>query len=74
MRRSVWWSTTTSTATMLPRYMLAIRPQTKSARSMNSMGPGFKPQIIKPPIITAAVADPGTPKAIIGRMALLPAA
>ena len=33
---------TTSTATMLPRYMLAIRPQTKSGRSMNSMGPGIQ--------------------------------
>ena len=65
---------TTSTATMLPRYMLAIRPQTKSGRSMNSMGPGLRPQIISPPIITAAVAEPGTPSASIGRMALLPAA
>ena len=67
-------ASTMSTATMLPRYMLAIRPQTKSGRSMNSIGPGLRPQIIRPPIITAAVAEPGTPRASIGRMALLPAA
>ena len=50
--------------------MLAIRPQTKSGRSMNSIGPGCRPQIISPPIITAAVAEPGTPSASIGSIAL----
>ena len=49
---------------------MAIRPQTKSGRSTNSIGPGFRPQIIRPPIITAAVAEPGMPSASIGSIAL----
>lgn len=64
---------TRMTAITLPRYMLAIVLQTKSGRSMNNIGPGVSPQIISPPIITAAVADPGTPSASIGRMAQVPA-
>ena len=67
-------ASTSTTATTLPRYMLAIRPQTKSGRSMKSIGPGLRPQIIRPPIITAAVAEPGMPSASIGSMALEPAA
>ena len=67
-------ASTSTTATTLPRYMEAIRPQTKSGRSMNSIGPGLRPQIIRPPIITAAVAEPGMPSASIGSMALVPAA
>ena len=51
---------TTIRPTMLPRYMLAIRPQTKSGLVANSIGPGVSPQIISPPIITAAVAEDGT--------------
>ena len=41
------------TATTLPIYIEAIRPQTKSGRSTKSIGPGLRPQIIRPPIITA---------------------
>src|SRR3989337_496244 len=48
-------STTISPA-MLPRYMLAIRPQTKSFSSTNSRGPGCRPQIISPPSSTRAGA------------------
>ena len=43
----------------LPRYMLAIRPQTKSFCSTNSSGPGCRPQIRRPPSSTAAVGEPG---------------
>ena len=64
---------TKMTAMTLPRYMLAIVLQTKSGRSMKSIGPGVRPQIINPPIMTAAVAEPGTPSASIGRMAQVPA-
>jgi hypothetical protein len=67
-------SSTRITATMLPRYIDAIRPQTKSFCSVKSVGPGLSPQIIKPPIMTAAVAEPGMPRASIGRRALVPAA
>ncbi len=67
-------ASTTTTATTLPRYIEAISPQTKSGRSMNSMGPGLRPQIIRPPIITAAVAEPGMPSASIGSIAADPAA
>ena len=44
---------------MLPRYMLAISPQTKSGFSTNSSGPGCRPQISRPPSSTAAVGEPG---------------
>ena len=54
--------------------MLAIRPHTKSFCSMNSSGPGCRPQIIRPPSSTAAVADPGMPSASIGSKAAVPAA
>ena len=59
---------------MLPRYMLAIRPQTKSLCSMKSIGPGCRPQISSPPSSTAAVGEPGTPSASIGSSAAVPAA
>ena len=59
---------------MLPRYMLAIRPQTKSFCSTNSSGPGCRPQISRPPSRTAAVGEPGMPRASIGSKALVPAA
>ena len=58
----------------LPRYMLAIRPQTKSFCSTNSNGPGCRPQISNPPSSTAAVGDPGMPSASMGSSALVPAA
>jgi hypothetical protein len=58
----------------LPRYMLAISPQTKSFCSTNSNGPGCNPQISRPPSRTAAVGDPGIPSASIGSSALVPAA
>ena len=51
----------------LPRYMLAIRPQTKSFFSTNSSGPGCRPQISRPPIITAVVGEPGMPSVSIGK-------
>ena len=60
-------ASTTIRLTTLPRYMLAIRPQTKSCCSTNSVGPGCSPQIIRPPSITAAVA------VSIGSRALVPA-
>src|SRR5882757_3911586 len=66
-------NSTRTTATTLPRYIEAINPQTKSFCSTNSIGPGFRPQIIRPPIMTAAVADPGTPSDSIGSSALVPA-
>src|SRR6185503_9089059 len=65
---------TTISPTMLPRYMLAISPQTKSFCSTNSSGPGCNPQISKPPSSTAAVGDPGTPRVSIGSSAEVPAA
>jgi hypothetical protein len=67
-------SNTSTTATMLPTYIEAINPQTKSFCSMNSMGPGLSPHIINPPIITAAVAEPGMPSDSMGNSALVPAA
>ena len=66
-------STTISPA-RLPRYMLAIRPQTKSGCSTNSSGPGCRPQISRPPSSTAAVGEPGMPSVSIGSSALVPAA
>ena len=60
--------------TMLPRYILAIRPQTNSLFSTNSIGPGWRPQISRPPSSTAAVGEPGTPSASIGSSAEVPAA
>ena len=65
---------TTTRPTMLPRYMLAIRPQTNSFCSTNSSGPGCRPQISRPPSSTAAVGEPGTPSASIGSSAEVPAA
>ena len=59
---------------MLPRYMLAIRPQTKSFCSTKSSGPGCRPQISRPPSSTAAVGEPGTPSVSIGSSAEVPAA
>ncbi len=58
----------------LPVYMLAIRPHTNSGFSTKSMGPGWRPQIRRPPSITAAVGDPGMPRVIMGSMAATPAA
>ena len=60
--------------TTLPRYIEAIRPQTKSFCSTNSSGPGCRPQISRPPSSTAAVGEPGTPSDSIGSSAEVPAA
>src|SRR5476649_847183 len=38
---------------MLPMYMLAISPQTRSGCVWNSMGPGWMPYMMNAPIITA---------------------
>ncbi len=65
---------TTIRPATLPRYMLAISPQTKSGFSANSSGPGCRPQINRPPSSTAAVGEPGMPSVIIGSSALVPAA
>src|ERR1700754_1027116 len=58
--------------TTLPRYIDAIRPQTKSLCSTNSSGPGLRPHTIKPPSRIAAVPDPGIPSASIGSNAEVP--
>ena len=65
---------TTNKPAKLPRYILAINPQTKSGFSTKSSGPGCKPQINKPPSNTAAVGEPGIPKDSIGNNAAVPAA
>jgi len=65
---------TTIRPAMLPRYIEAIRPQTKSFCSTNSSGPGSRPQISRPPSSTAAVGEPGTPSVSIGKSAEVPAA
>ena len=67
-------ASTISTPMILPVYMLAIRPQTNSGFSVNSNGPGWSPQMIRPPSMTAAVGEPGMPSVIIGNMAAMPAA
>ena len=67
-------SRTTTRPTTLPRYMLAIRPQTNSFCSVNSSGPGCRPQISRPPSSTAAVGEPGMPRVSIGKRAQVPAA
>ncbi len=59
---------------MLPRYMLAMRPHTKSGFSTKSSGPGCRPQMSRPPSSTAAVGEPGTPSVIMGSSAEVPAA
>ena len=48
-----------STPMMLPVYMQAISPHTKSGFSLKSIGPGCSPQMMSPPSITAAVGEPG---------------
>ena len=65
---------TTIRPAMLPRYMEAIRPHTNSFCSTNSIGPGCRPQISRPPSSTAAVGEPGMPSVSIGSSALVPAA
>ena len=67
-------ASTISTPMTLPVYMLAMSPHTKSGLSLKSMGPGWRPQMINPPSMTAAVGDPGMPSVIIGSMAATPAA
>src|SRR2546427_750735 len=44
--------------TTLPRYIDAIRPQTKPLCSTNSSGPGFSPHTIRPPSRIAAQRQP----------------
>ncbi len=59
---------------MLPRYIEAIRPQTKSLCSTNNNGPGLRPHTIRPPSRIAAVPEPGMPSASIGSSAAVPEA
>ena len=54
--------------------MLAMSPQTNSGFSLNSIGPGWRPQMMSPPSITAAVGVPGIPSVIIGSSDAPPAA
>src|SRR5437667_134923 len=49
---------TISTPMMLPVYMLAMSPQTKSGFSVKRSGPGWSPQMMRPPSMTAAVEEP----------------
>src|ERR1700712_1605450 len=63
---------TSTRPTTLPRYIDAIRPQTKSLCSTNSSGPGLRPHTIKPPSRIAAVPEPGMPSASIGSSAGVP--
>src|SRR5512139_2567856 len=49
------------TQTTFETYMEAIRPQTKSGRSVKRAGPGVSPQIMRPARGTAAVAELGRP-------------
>src|SRR4051795_4201295 len=65
---------TTTSPTMLPRYIEAIRPQTKSLCSTNSSGPGLRPHTIRPPSRIAAVPEPGMPSASMGSSAAVPEA
>jgi hypothetical protein len=65
---------TSTSPTMLPRYIEAIRPQTKSLCSTNRSGPGLSPHTISPPKRIAAVPEPGIPSANIGNSAEVPEA
>src|SRR5207248_8024904 len=60
---------TSTRPTTLPRYIEAIRPQTKSLCSTNSSGPGLRPHTINPPSRIAAVPAPGIPSASTGTSA-----
>src|SRR5689334_12943124 len=66
-------ASTSTTAITLPMYMVAIRPQTKAGRPMNSIGPGDRPQINRAANITAAVAEAGMARASMGSSAHEPA-
>jgi hypothetical protein len=65
---------TSTRPTTLPRYIEAIRPQTKSLCSTNNSGPGLRPHTISPPSRIAAVPEPGMPSASIGNSAEVPEA
>ena len=67
-------ASTITTPMTLPVYMLAMSPHTNSGFSLNSMGPGCRPQMMSPPSITAAVGEPGIPSVIMGRSDAPPAA
>src|SRR4029450_10978505 len=67
-------ASTITTPMILPVYIEAISPHTNSGFSLNSIGPGCSPQMMRPPSITAAVGEPGMPSVIIGSMAATPAA
>ena len=54
---------------MLAMYCEAIRPQTNCGFFSNSIGPGRRPHIIRPPSMIAVVAEPGMPSVSIGTMA-----
>ncbi len=54
---------------MLPMYMLAMTPQTKSGFFWKSRGPGCRPNIIRAPSMIAVVPEPGMPSVSSGTMA-----
>src|SRR6266478_9082729 len=60
-------ASTMMTPMTLPVYMLAMSPQTNSGFSLKSIGPGWSPQMMSPPSMTAAVGEPGMPSVIMGR-------
>src|SRR5438067_4699973 len=65
---------TSTRPTILPRYIEAIRPHTKSLCSTNSRGPGLSPHTMSPPSRIAAVPEPGMPSASMGKSADVPEA
>jgi len=54
------------TANRFAAYSDAIRPQTNSLWSVNSRGPGSRPQMTMPPSRMAVVGEPGMPSVSIG--------
>ncbi|OPY92245.1 MAG: hypothetical protein A4E73_01332 [Syntrophaceae bacterium PtaU1.Bin231] len=57
------------TSITLPIYMLAMRPHTTPGASLNRVGPGCRPNMIKAPIRTAEVPPAGIPRLSIGTKA-----
>src|SRR2546425_5581333 len=52
-------ASTIRTPMMLPVYMLAMSPQTKSGFSVKRSGPGWRPQMMSPPSMTELDNDTG---------------
>src|SRR3989337_3851388 len=56
-----------------PPQQLPMRPQTNSLCSTKSIGPGVSPKIMRPPMMTAIVGEPGIPRVTMGSVADVPA-